>query len=383
MNEGTARILHIRSRHREHMGVVASLADFNWRPGEPLAAAHLLDDPRISLYCLDHASRRAIFTALPAGVDPLQAPFMYQAQFDHAEHLIALPYADFLQLAEQMPVTRPQILCLHNIGRCGSTVLCRALGELDGLIAFSEPDSLTNFIYLRSTPRVERLRLLRACVAWLCRPAIIGGNTRLLFKFRNQASAGMDLYLEALPEAAHLFLYRNVIDWLASFHRLRSRRGDRPTRYTREEIIKQQADYYACPADVFEKLAHPSIQSYLSLEGRALGWLFMLGTYLELRAHGAEIAALRYEDIQADRDAVLLLLLEMLTLPAESLEAARRGFQTDAQAGTAFARDDARGNTLALPDAMQATVRRLLSLQPVLRRPDQDLPGTMRPKLIN
>ncbi len=383
MTDGIARILHIRSRHRQHMGVVASLADFDWTPGEPLAAADLLDDPRISLYCLDQPSRRAIFTALPPGVDPLQAPFMYQAQFDHAEHLVALPYAEFLRLAEQMPVTRPQILCLHNIGRCGSTVLCRALGELDGLVAFSEPDALTNFIYLSSTPRAEQLRLLRACIAWLCRPAIIGDNRVALFKFRNQASAGMDLYLEALPEAAHLFLYRNVIDWLASFHRIRSRRGDRPTRYSREEIIRQQADYYARPADVFEKLAHPSIQSYLSLEGRALGWLFMLGTYVDLRAHGAEIAALRYEDLNANRDAVLLQLLEMLALPASALSAARRGFETDAQAGTAFARDDARGNTLALPEAMQATVRRLLSLQPVLRRPDQVIPGTMQPKQIN
>ena len=378
-----ARKLQISARHREHMGVVASLADFDWTPGEPLAAADLLDDPRISLYCLDQPSRRAIFTALPAGVDPLRAPFMYQAQFDHAEHLIALPYADFLQLAEQLPGTKPHILCLHNIGRCGSTVLCRALGELDGLIAFSEPDVLTNFIYMRSTPRAERLRLLRACIAWLCRPAIIGDNRVALLKFRNQASACMDLYLEALPEAAHLFLYRNVIDWLASFHRIRSRRGDRPTRYARAEIIKQQADYYACPGDVFEKLAHPAIQSYLSLEGRALGWLFMLGTYLDLHAHGADIAALRYEDLQANRDAVLLQLLEMLALPASALSAARRGFETDAQAGTAFARDDARGNTLALPEAMQATVRRLLSLQSVLRRPDQVMPGTMRPNLVD
>lgn len=373
----SASKLRILSRHREHMGVLTSPADFELAPGGSIAVESLVDDPRLSLYCLDHDNQRAIFTALPDGIDPLEAPFMYQAQFDHAEYLVAVPYADFLKLAAQLPPA-PKLLCLHNIGRCGSTVMSRALNEIEGVLSLSEPDALTAFIGLRSLPNAEQRDLLRACVAWLARPAIIGDAAKVVIKFRNQAMAVLDRYVEALPEAQHFFMYRNVIDWLASFQRLRVNRGDRPTRFSREQIIEQQVAYYQCPAAEIERLAHPSQSSYLSLEGRALGWLFMLGRYLALAERCAPLTAIRYEDLQRERDAVLLNVLRLLDLPPAALSAAVVAFESDAQAGTKLARDSQRGNTVALPAEMQATVRRLLALQPEITRADYVLPGTLR-----
>jgi len=369
--------LRILSRHRAHMGVLTSLADFELAPGGSIAVESLVDDPRFSLYCLDQDNQRAIFSALPDGVDPLTAPFLYQAQFDHAEYLVTVPYADFLKLAAQLP-PGPKLLCLHNIGRCGSTVMSRALNEIEGLRSLSEPDALTAFIGLRSLPNAEQRDLLRACVAWLARPAIIGDAAQVVIKFRNQAVAVLDRYVESLPEEQHLFMYRNVIDWLASFQRLRVNRGDRPMRFSREQIIEQQAAYYQCPAAEIERLAHPSQRSYLGLEGRALGWLFMLGRCLALAEQGAPLTAIRYEDLQQGRDAVLLNVLRLLGLPPESLSAAAAAFESDAQAGTKLARDSQRGNTVALPAEMQATVSRLLALQPVIQSADYVLPGTLR-----
>ena len=113
----TASVLRIHSRQREHMGVLASPADFELAPGGGIEAESLIDDPRFSLYCLDNDNQRAIFTCTPAGVDPLRAPFLYQAQFDHAEYLVTLPYSEFLRLAERITAP-PKLLCLHNIGRC-------------------------------------------------------------------------------------------------------------------------------------------------------------------------------------------------------------------------------------------------------------------------
>lgn len=359
------------------MGLIASLHDFECSAGNAIDAASLLDDPVVTLYCLDHANRRAIFTALPAGADLSAAPFMYQAQFDRAEYLLALPYADFLRLAESIPFDDKALICLHNIGRCGSTVLSRALNQIDGVMALSEPDVLTNFVQLRELPPDERSGLLRACLRWLCRPAIVGDHRRALIKFRNQATAVMGLYVAALPQALHLFMLRNVLDWLASFHRLHVKRAAQPTRYTRQQTIDQQASYYGCPRAEIERLAHPSIQSYFALEGRAIGWLFMLERYLELVETGATIAALRYEDLQSNRDALLLALLKMIGLPDSSLTAARRAFASDAQAGTKLARDSKRGNTLALPADQQATVRALLAAQPFLNSADLVLPNTL------
>ncbi|MCY3779579.1 MAG: hypothetical protein OXG78_04650 [Chloroflexi bacterium] len=372
----SASKFEIRSRHREHPGIIASPADFEWTSGGTVDAESLLDDPRYTLYCLDHKRQLAIFTALPADVDLSRAPFFYQAQFDQAEYLVALPFADFLRRAEGIPAPRG-LLCLHNIGRCGSTVLCRALSEIDGVTAFSEPDALSSFISRRDAPVLEQHQLLRACVAWLCRPAIRQDNSHIVIKFRNQAAGIMPLYVDALPQSKHIFMTRNVIDWLASFHRLRVNRGDRPTRYNRAQIIDQQADYYQCPAAEFEVLAPPDIRSYFSLEGRALGWLYMLGRYLELRERGADIAALRYEDLGENRDAVFLEVLRMMGLPDRELSAAQRAFETDAQAGTIFARDGDRGNVIPLPAKMHENVRRILAAQPEVSRPDFILNGTI------
>ena len=70
-------------------------------------------------------------------------------------------------------------------------------------------------------------------------------------------------------------------------------------------------------------------------------------------------------------------VLRLLELPEAALSHAVGAFASDAQAGTKLARDGARGNTIQLPAEMQATVRRLLALQPVIRSGDYVLPGTL------
>lgn len=374
----SATKLDIISRYREHPGLIASLDDFDIAAAESIDTAVVLADPRYTLYSLDHANQRAIFSATPAEVDLSRRPFMYQAQFDRAERLVALPYSEFLQRAGDLAPPDEALIFLHNIGRCGSTALCRALNEIEGVMALSEPDSLAYFVSLRATPRAEQEALLRACVAWLCRPAVIGSRQRVLLKLRNQATSIMDLMLRALPQAAHLFMYRDAISWLASFHRLRAKRGDTPVRHTRAEVIAQQAAFFRCPPAQIEALAPPSIASYLGLEGRALAWLYMLERYRDLRDRGAAISALRYQDLQRDRDALLRLVLGRMSLPEADISAAQRVFDSDAQAGTRFARDDERGNQVALPEAMQATLRRVLAAQAVITRADYVLPGTLR-----
>ncbi len=374
----SATKLDIVSRYREHPGVIASLADFEWTVGETMKAERLFDDPRYTLYCLDPTHESAIFTALPAGVDLSRTPFMYQAQFEGAEYLVSLPFLDFAGLVDSVLVEQESVLFLHNIGRCGSTALCRALNEVDGVMALSEPEALTNLISLRHFSRAWYSAFIHASIVWLFRPCVAGASKHFVIKLRNQSSVIIKGYIDSLPKATHLFMSRNVIDWLASFHRLRVNRGDEPRRYSRQQIIEQQAAYYQCPAAEFEALAPPEIPSYLGLEGRALGWLYMLGRYLELRETGWPISALRYEDLQMNRDAVLSEVLRLMGLPDKALSAAKRAFETDAQAGTIFARDGDRGNTVRLPAEMQATVRRILSEQPVIDRADFVLPGTIR-----
>ena len=187
----------------------------------------------------------------------------------------------------------------------------------------------------------------------------------------------MDLYLDALPSARHLYIYRNALDWLASFHRLHVKRAAPPLRYSRQQVIEQQASYYQLPQAEIEQITPASIESYRGLEGRAVGWLLMLGRYLEPYESGADIAAIRYQDLHGKREATLNRVLPEMDLPEDALTQALRAFESDAQAGTKLARDAGRGNALALPEPQQATVRELLALQKVINRADFLLPGTL------
>lgn len=373
-----AEKLRIRARHRGRVAVITSLADFDTSPAGAFDAETLLADGSFSLYCLDEARQRAIFTALPPSINLARVPFMYQAQYDSAEYLVALPFETFTRLANRIPLEETNLILLHNIARCGSTVLSRAFNEATGVISLSEPDVLTNCVRLEGLPLPEQYELMRACVAWLRRPATVAQDSRVAIKFRNQATSIMKRFVGALPSAAHFFVYRNVIDWLASFHRLRSKRNDPILRFTRAQAIERQAAYMQCPPAALEAFAHPDFASYKGLEERALSWIYMLDQYLRLQRRGAPVAAIRYEDLQQNRDAVLERILDLSRLPRAALPAMLRAFESDAQAGTVFARNDDRGNTLELPASQREAVRDLLSRQKVINQAGFVLPGTLQ-----
>ena len=67
----TANILIIKERKRQDPFSVADPSDFKFENGESVEPQIVVTNPRISLYCLDHAHRRALFVeTLPLdGVD--------------------------------------------------------------------------------------------------------------------------------------------------------------------------------------------------------------------------------------------------------------------------------------------------------------------------
>ena len=174
----------------------------------------------------------------------------------------------------------------------------------------------------------------------------------------------MKSLVDTMPEATHLFMYRNVIDWLASCHRLRVNRGDTPTRYS------LPADHRAAggvlPVRCRRIRQHGAGRHHKLLQsgGTGAGLACICWSAISSCGKPAEpIKASRYEDLQANHDAVLRQVLQMMGLPESALSGAKRAFETDAQAGTEFARDEGRGITVRLPADMRATVRRILSTQ--------------------
>jgi hypothetical protein len=118
----SARVLTINERHLRTPDHLASLADFTHTEGDEVDPKVVIDNPDLSLYCLDDATKRAIFAQLPPGVDLTRSPFVYQTQGEQAERLVAVSYDAFLYLAAELPKV-DTLIPIYGPGRSGSTLL--------------------------------------------------------------------------------------------------------------------------------------------------------------------------------------------------------------------------------------------------------------------
>lgn len=376
-----AQKLHIRGHNANAMSVIKSLDSFEWEMGDSVDFATLIDHPNLSLYCLDDERQWALFAMLPDGIDLSRVPFVYQAHLDHAEYLVAVPYDLFFKLADAIEVDASHLICIHNIGRCGSTLMSQALNEIDGVYALSEPDAIANLVALRHLPHEQQLRLLRASVKMLYRPAVVNDASRFVLKLRNQCVDMMDVFIEAFPEANHLFMYRDCIDWLSSFYGLWVRRDIEnlsPT-LTRTDTIEHLATYYNRPIASIEPYFDPARDSYFVLVGRSISWLIAMERYLEIYQENPILRAIRYEDLTAHRNEMLSQIFADLDLPPYALSQALAAFQRDSQAGTGLAREKGQsGNKVRLPDDQIEKVNQILSEQTMINHAGYLLPGTIR-----
>ena len=63
---------------------IVSADDFQVQIGRAIDPHVVLEQPNLSLYCLDPANQRALFVDTPPEVDLLQAPFYFIAQYEAA-----------------------------------------------------------------------------------------------------------------------------------------------------------------------------------------------------------------------------------------------------------------------------------------------------------
>ena len=117
------RMLTIAGKRRENPIAFVSLNDFEHHDAGATDPRAVLEQPNTSLYCLDHQNKRAIFVVTSPGVNLSEAPFYYQAQYQHAQSLIAVPYETLHELVDDVPVDPERMIFIYSVGRCGSTLV--------------------------------------------------------------------------------------------------------------------------------------------------------------------------------------------------------------------------------------------------------------------
>jgi hypothetical protein len=375
----TGQYLTIQSRQRQMAGLLASLDDFTVTAGEAVDADIVRTSPNISLYCLDDPSKRAIFVELPSDVDLGKAAFVYRAQYEQAQRLIALPYDSFLQLAGELPPVGDLIM-IYMTGRCGSTLLSHVLNELDTVLSLSEPDVATQFVHLRSVygaQSAELRALLDATVRLLFKPSANKTPSTFALKLRSEGTQVMDLFQATFPKATNLFLYRDAIGWVTSFYRIFSRDGA-PEPTPLDEVRREFDLLYHYDATPLISYLEEGTTQVSLVQFLTLWWLATMEWYLAKHAQGYPILAARYADLNGRREETLAALFSYCGLPAAQVKQTLGVFARDSQAGTFLARDKPdQGNALRLSAAQRDEIAQILRRHPTIKESDFVAPGTL------
>jgi hypothetical protein len=358
-----ATVLRIDSKRRQVPFTPAAPADFELASAGTLPAERVLDDATLSVYCVDPERRSLLFVRTPPEIQLGEVPFVYQAQYEHATEIVAVPYEAAFALAQRAAFDGSRLVLVYSVGRCGSTFVSAALRTVERAVSFSEPDAYFNLERLRGDADLDRL--VHACTVLLCapRPASLWA-----LKLRSNGIELAPSFRAVFPEARRVFLYRDGVDW--------ARSAGRAFRF----FEPQTEANWTSDDDAF-----PRMRTLADTDGPEpfrrpvdlLAWLWASPMLRALDpATGGFDAVLRYEELRADPARALSVLLRTLGYEPDA-EALAAVAARDSQEGTHLSRARAKASTSELTDErLAAFLERLDELAPGLAT-DTIVPGTL------
>jgi len=321
--------LIIDSKVKSDPFAIVSAGDFQTHTGQNLDPHIILEQPNVSLYCLDQANQQALFVDTPPEIDLLQAPFYFIAQYEAARRLIAVPYDTLHALAREVEIDPQHIILFYSTGRCGSTLFSHVLNLNSALVSFSEPDVFSQLVMLHTAGQgsaEEITTLLCDSLMIMSANARRQGFQYYAFKFRSYVLSLSDLLYQALPQARILFLYRNALTWARSF----SGAFGAADNQLEERLVNYGFRYMI-----------PSVNAYLQthdhiswLEYLACMWVSTMQDGRWLQQQGAALACARFEDLKATPQSVIESLLTHCGLPMPDPDQLAEVLAKDSQAGT-------------------------------------------------
>lgn len=354
--------LIIDSKVKTSPFAIVSVDDFQVHTGQLLDPHIILEKPNFSLYCLDHAHKRAIFVETQPDIDLLQAPFYFIAQYEAAQRLLAVPYDTLHALAREVQIDPQHIILFYSTGRCGSTLFSHVLNLNPAIVSFSEPDVFSQLVMLRTAVQSndeEIATLLWDSVMIMSANARQQGFQQYAFKFRSYVLSVSDLLYRSMPTAKILFLYRNALTWANSF----SRAFGAPDDASLNERLVNYGFRYMIPSvnDYLKSHTHISWVEYV-----AHMWVSTMQDARWLQQQGAALASARFEELKATPHAVIEPLLTHCGLPMPASDLLAGVLAKDSQAGTEGAQDK-KAPARRLTDADLAELDRVIrELDPAL-----------------
>jgi hypothetical protein len=369
------RRLTIKSMNRKHPIHMVDPSDFTWGPGAEIDPEEVLLDPSITLYCIDPENDSALFVQSGDQVAVDQAPFYYQTQVEQAIGLVSMPLDVFHRVGKTISEPPGGLIFVHSVGRCGSTLMSKALAAVPEVHSLSEPDDLTQIGHLRVAHQFqsEWIRdLIRSSVAWRCKPRSGPPADRVAIKMRSEVMVLADLLGPTFPDSSHLFLYRDAVSWMGSV--FWGWPADRDV-YDEELNRAMMTSWARSLPIVLEYMDRDPPLNAIQI--RTLAWINCMEAYLTFVEAGIPICAARFEDLTKTPGPTLARLMEFCGIEVNDWDAIHEVLGRDSQAGTVYDREARSKAGRELTPDLAREVTEMVASRPLLQTPDALLPGTV------
>jgi hypothetical protein len=370
------RRLNIVEKAREHPVRVVDPQDFVAVAGEEISVAEVIADPKFSLYCFDMANETALFVECddPLAVD--NAPFYYQAQYNHAVGLVSMPLAHFQAAAPSIPNKTTQVVFVHSVGRCGSTLVSKILQGIPSVHSLSEPDDYTQLCRFRTQfghPEELIEDMMVASANWRCKPRLGQEFKTVAIKTRSEVLVLADLFAKHFKQHKHMFLYREGVSWTRSV--IQNWPSERDIHDVENNRLMRDGWADTLPLAREYQLQEIDLNA---IEVRILAWITCMEAYLNLEKSGVPICAARFEDLIAHPGPVIHQLLSFCGIDGVDRQVMQEILDRDSQAGTVFDREERKKRVRELTDDNIQDVIDMVAGRPLLGGPNVCLPGTVQ-----
>lgn len=291
---------------------------------------------------VDVTYTKAVFVQFPHTLDHYtvkSAPFLFITAVTDAVSLIEIPLVTFHRLARKVghPAYRfDNITFLFNIGRSGSTVVCRMIEDSDpeDTIVFSEPPLLFEFVHYMKYQSADFANpALESALTLLLKPML--GKKRVLIKpsyFNTKIAKHIH---KILPKAKMLFIYRDHLRVIRAQERAF---GTSPIYKLLRlaiycklwgHVVRYSGLYRHGPYEYYtNKYLKPTI-----FDVCVMSWAYIWIHYRE-QAELFEFTDVYYDNLLENPEQFARDILKLFSLPESRLSTALSVLNKDAQEGT-------------------------------------------------
>jgi hypothetical protein len=373
-----AQVFDVISREKILPFEAPAVEDFELSEKGFVDAQSILENPNISLYCLEPQNQQAVFVETPDVNDILAAPFYYISQYEHATQVLKISYETLERLADQVILDDQRMILIYSMGRCGTTVISSAFSQAEDVVSLSEPDVFTQLVQMRDfsgSNDIEVSALTKACLLLTCKDWVDGKQPVWVIKFRSFVVEIADLIYAHFPQAKSLFLYRHAETWAKSTARAFG--GDE---YPSQELL---IGFWMWSKLVIKKLDCYNLVSMEEISAGlliSLTWLNYMERCLERLNAGQPMLPVRYEEFKADPEFGIGRIFDFCGVYATDINNLFDVLNKDSQAGTPISRDQLKQVDWEMAPSDIAIIQQVIAEQPIINSQDYQLPGTLKLK---